>query len=99
MIALKYEDANTRKEKKLKGQYMVLVIKNMWKKRNRRWGGEKSVQHRNRIRHYFYTYGLAMNFCHYTRAKDLLKPLLVEWFEVEKMKNTFRTYYNGICYI
>ena len=80
MIALKYEEANIKREKKLKGQYMVLKIKNMWKKRNRRWGGEKPKQHRNKIRYFFYSYGLAMNFCQEYRARELLKPLLIEWF-------------------
>lgn len=85
--------------------YMVLVIKNMWKRRNKRWGSErndlekqsaKHEAHRNKIRYFFHSYGVAMNFCQQERARDILKPLLLEWFEGEKMKNKFRKFYTDI---
>mmetsp|Transcript_13544 Transcript_13544/g.21126 ORF Transcript_13544/g.21126 Transcript_13544/m.21126 type:complete len:140 (+) Transcript_13544:1358-1777(+) len=92
-------EAQHQNEVKLKGQFMRLVIAQCWRRRVKRWGGDRSLINDNLVRRNITFVGSTMYDMQRERAQTILKPFLQQNIDLEKIRVTVRDFYKSIEYM
>jgi hypothetical protein len=75
---------------------MNVVIANMWRRRRKRWGGDMFFINTNVIRRNLTIQATYQYDARYERAIQIVKPFLMENYQVENIRLAVRKFYQDI---